>query len=120
MKKYVLLGLMLTGSLGLVQAQVVVEGVNINELPEVKVCEVVGSKMITGRYRAFVDYGQKVSHFGKGGKIRDRKRAKPKDFKSMGDIINYMENNGWTYIDSDRNFHNGQQIHHYRFRRQGA
>ena len=100
------------------QAQVVVNGVDINTLPDVKICQLVAFKTIGGKFRVHVEYGPKVKLYGKGAQLRDPATGKPRVFSSMPEAINFMENQGWEYIDSASQLNHQQTVTYYRFRRQ--
>lgn len=79
-------------------AQVIVEETNINEL-DVHYVELVGrNKMGFGKIKVIVDYGQPLKVF-KSQAIRSADGTKAA-FNSMIDALNFMDANGWEYVDN--------------------
>lgn len=104
-------------------AQVVVDGVNINELEEVKICQVVASgRMFSNKVVITIDYGQQIRWAStKGSQVKD-KDGKLKVFNSVIAVLNHMENNGWAYIDAQvvtipGGMGGNQNVYHYLFRK---
>lgn len=113
MKNICLLFLLLSsGAFG----QVFVKGVDINRLPEVKVCEMLLLEdfVVSSGIEVSVDYGQKRSEFE--GKITDA-TGKAIKFSSAVAAINHMEGNGWEYINSSVIQKGRGVIYRYYFRR---
>jgi len=80
-------------------AQVSVNGVNINELDDVKYVELVAvNKILSNKVVISVDYGQSRNVFSRQ-RIRD-KNGKSQIFNSTIDALNFMEKNGWTYVNN--------------------
>ena len=81
------------------QAQVMVGTVDINQEKNVKYCELVGTvRMFSHKATVLIDYGQKRKAF-KAQIIKD-KMGKRQSFTSMIAALNFMEENGWTYVSS--------------------
>lgn len=81
-----------------VTGQVFVDGVNINSL-DISYCELVGFDfgLIKTRLMINIDYGQSFS-FGQSMNV-ESKKGKLIIFNSMVDALNFMEKNGWQYIN---------------------
>lgn len=104
MKKLLLLFALITalGATTSVNAQVVVDGVNINNLLEVSMVRmIVQDRFLSNQVNVFIDYGQSI-----GGAPRQRmevvdprtdKRIK---FNSVMHAVNYMVENGWLYVEA--------------------
>lgn len=95
--------MLLLGGVISMQAQVVVNDVNINELEHVKYVELLGvQRLLSNKIVVNVDYGQPRRVFRepriKNGRGRNMK------FNSMIDALNFMSMNGWEYV-------NNHQVH---------
>jgi hypothetical protein len=102
MKNLMFLMLFLLGG-GLIQAQVVVNDVNINELEHVQYVELLGvQRLLSNKIVVNVDYGQPRRIF-REPRIKDG-RGRNMKFNSMIDALNFMAMNGWEYV-------NNHQIH---------
>lgn len=98
MKKLVLTLFLLSPSNAF--CQIIVGETNINELKNVRVCQMVGStKLLSSDIEISIDYGQER---GKNydGYILDPSTNKKRKFNSMVEAINFMESNGWTFINA--------------------
>ncbi|GHB81444.1 hypothetical protein [Persicitalea jodogahamensis] len=99
-------------------AQVIMGDVNINDMPEVKICRLVATvKLFSSEVTAIIDYGQEIKQGGKSALLLDAATGKRREFKSLVDAINYMEANGWEFIDSFATTVSNQNLYHYHFRR---
>lgn len=80
-------------------AQVIVDEVYINELPNVKYVELVGrNKIGFGKIKIIVDYGQPLKVFtSQAIKATDGTKVA---FNSMIDGLNFMEANGWEFVSN--------------------
>lgn len=80
-------------------SQVYVEGTNINDLEDVNYIQLVGinTSMFGVKIQVFVDYGQKAKMM-KSDQIKDAKGRKKK-FNSMIGALNFMEKNGWKFVN---------------------
>lgn len=96
--------------------QVFVKGVDINLLPEVKVCELLLLEdfVVSSGVEVAVDYGQNRREFD--GKITDAS-GKVIKFPSAVAAINHMEGNGWEYINNSIILKGRGVIYRYYFRR---
>lgn len=104
------------------RAQVVVEGVNINEIETVKLCQVVArGKLFSNKVTITIDYGQEIKWASEQGTQVLDNNGKRKKFNSVIDALNYMENNGWTYLDANvitiNSGFGDQNVYHYYFRK---
>lgn len=103
-------------------SQVIVEGVNINELENVTVCQIIATgRLFSSKITIDIDYGQKTK-FGKKGSSVKGQNGKSRKFNSTIEAINYMESNGWIYIDAlsitvDSGLGGKQNVYHYYFRK---
>ncbi len=97
MKKLVF-GLFLVAFSFIGKAQVIVEGVNVNEL-DIKYIELVGTAKVLNPFKmkVFVDYGQDFSW--KQQTIKDA-AGKNAAFNSMIDALNFMDANGWVFVSN--------------------
>ncbi len=74
--------------------QVIVDGININELEFVKMCRVLTiHRLFSNKVLIEIDYGQAISkNDGRNSKVSDERTGKSRKFNSDMDAINYMEN----------------------------
>lgn len=93
-------------------AQVSVEGVDINAL-EIRYCELQGyNKSLFGqKIIVVVDYGQEFKAFQ--SQVIKGPDNKPVVFNTMIDALNFMEQNGWEYVDSYAVTSGNGNIYHY-------
>lgn len=78
--------------------QVLVGKVDINTLERVKICEMtVGKRSFSQVVEVSIDYGQLA---GEGKEVRDPETKKIKQFNSVVDAMNFLESNGWSYVNS--------------------
>ena len=99
MKKFIVISLFFLFSYSVTYSQVNVNGVNINEL-DIKYCSIVGYNtfLFGKKIIVSIDYGQKYQ-FWKSQEISDSNN-KPVIFNSVIDALNFMEKNGWQYINT--------------------
>jgi hypothetical protein len=100
------------------KSQVKVDGVDINTLG-INYCEIVGSDMGLFKKKIIiaVDYGQKIN-LADGTAIEDMATNKPVIFNSMIDALNFMDKNGWEYINCYAvSIPNSVSIYHYLLKR---
>jgi len=78
--------------------QVVVDGTNINDL-DVQYIEMVGraKALSLTKIKIFLDYGQEFSWKQQTVKTADGKNA---GFNSIVDALNFMDSNGWEYVNN--------------------
>ncbi len=82
-----------------INAGVVVNGEDINEM-DITFCELVAeAKLFSTKVSIVVDYGQKTKLWGKAQKIIGSD-GKAKQFYSVIDALNFMDKNGWEHVDS--------------------
>ncbi|MFN4911398.1 MAG: hypothetical protein ACK5G8_09185 [Flavobacteriales bacterium] len=100
------LGLMSFGA----RAQVVVDGTNINDL-DIKYVELVGqAKFLSLKIKVFVDYGQ---DFSWKPQVIKNTAGKNAAFNSMIEALNFMEANGWEYVNNYLINNNGDLIYKF-------
>ena len=78
------------------EKKVVVNEVNVNDLPEVKYIQLVGVKE-NGVLTVEVDYGVKIPS---GKRTITGEDGKPKTFDSMIAALNFMDKNGWSFVNA--------------------
>ena len=91
---------------------------DLNSLP-INYCQIVGYDMGMFKKKVviLVDYGQKVT-LGEASTIEDLATNKPVIFNSMVDALNFMDKNGWEYIDSYAvSMANSGSVYHYLLKR---
>ncbi len=119
--KILLLTFLVLLSISYSNAQVRVDGVDVNQLDEVKYVSIIGyNKSLFGQKIVItIDYGQKYSfmkaqtiegHF-KNGKERSM------EFNSMIDALNFMEANGWEYVNNTEYTNGNSNVSHYLLKR---
>ena len=97
MKQRMVFFLMLIPLFGI--AQINVDGIDINRVDHIKYVELVStSKFFSNKVVISIDYGQAV-RMGENQRIKDRE-GKNKVFNSVIDALNFMDNNGWEYMNS--------------------
>ena len=78
-------------------AQVVVDGIDINKIDRIKYCQLVArGKGLSNKIIVNVDYGQALPVF-KQQAITGRD-GKKRVFNSIIDALNFMEENGWAFV----------------------
>ena len=119
-KNLILVAAVIAGSLSQSQAQVIVDGVNINELEEVQVVQLVAlGNLFSRKILITIDYGQFIKWGSNRGSVVTDRKGDIKKFNSNMDAINYLENNGWTLIDVNSTGNpNSTPVTSYFFRRQ--
>ncbi len=101
MKKLTLLLLLFFCTLE-ISAQVIVNGVNINEQDDVYYCTIITeAKMFVRGFMAIVDYGQEGYSYANPKKCGIQEDGKPKLFSSGMAVLNFMEKKGWECIGFD-------------------
>lgn len=98
MKKLILSAAVLFSAYAVAIAQVSVEGVDINALG-IKYCELRGynTSTMSQKVSVVIDYGQEFKAF-KPQVIRGED-GKPMVFNTMIDALNFMDRNGWEYLN---------------------
>lgn len=83
-------------------SQVVVDGVNINNLEEVRMVRMIAQeRFLSSKVTIFIDYGQSVA----GGSRTRMEVINPRDgdrmkFNSVMHAVNFLIANGWTYTEA--------------------
>lgn len=98
MIKKLLITLSFIGLVLCLDAQVIVDGIDINKVDRIKYCQLVGRlKGLSNKIIVNVDYGQARTFLGKQQSITGRD-GKKQAFNSMIDALNFMEENGWSFV----------------------
>ena len=98
------------------QSQVLVDDVDINKLEHVQYVELVGQqKFLSMKSVVNVDFGQAFKLF-KPQKVQDM-NGKNMAFNSMVDALNFMEANGWEFVNNYAVQTTDASIFHYLLRR---
>jgi len=98
------------------QCQVLVDDVDVNKLDHVKYVELVGQqKFLSMKIVVNVDYGQAYKPF-KQQRVQDM-NGKNMAFNSMIDALNFMEANGWEFVNNYATQTTDSSIFHYLLRR---
>lgn len=93
-------------------AQVNINGVDINQEPGVRYVKLLAfQKFLSNKVIIAVDYGQKMK-FGQGATIKDAD-GKDQVFNSVIGALNFMEENGWEYVNDLLITTNNQNVYHY-------
>jgi len=110
MKKYItLFALLFSMSLS---GQVLVDGVNINDLPEIEYCQVlISGKMFSRKLVVNIDYGQEK--FGNKNSKVENASGKQRKFNTPMDVLNFMAYNKWDYVDAFSAIVGGDLVYHY-------
>ena len=102
MKKLIFALALVVGSTSAAFSQVVVDGVNINNLQEVQMIRMIAQeRFLSSKVTIFIDYGQSV-----GGASRQRMEViEPGTndrirFNSVMHAVNYLIANGWRYVEA--------------------
>ncbi|MEM9527662.1 MAG: hypothetical protein AAGA31_13700, partial [Bacteroidota bacterium] len=83
-------------------SQVVVDGVNINNLEEVSMIRMIAQeRFLSTKVTIFIDYGQSIQ----GGSRQRMEVINPRDgkrvrFNSVMHAVNYLIDNGWVYQEA--------------------
>ncbi|SER27095.1 hypothetical protein [Neolewinella agarilytica] len=83
-------------------SQVVVDGVNINNLEQVSMVRMIAQeRFLSSRVTIFIDYGQSVQ----GGSRQRMEVINPQDgkrmkFNSVMHAVNFLISNGWEYVEA--------------------
>lgn len=104
MKKLILLfALALSFSVSTkLSAQVVVDGVNINNLDQISMIRMIAiERFLSNKVSVFIDYGQSINGGARSRmEVVDPRTDKRIQFNSIMHAVNYMIDNGWTYLES--------------------
>ncbi|CAH1000379.1 hypothetical protein LEM8419_01532 [Neolewinella maritima] len=102
MKKLFFATALLLASATTAFAQVVVDGVNINNLEEVQMVRMIAQeRFLSNKVTIFIDYGQSIN----GGSRNRMEVIDPNSgdrirFNSVMHAVNYLIANGWTYVEA--------------------
>lgn len=102
MKKLLFALLFVFGAGAAASAQVVVDGVNINNLEQIQMIRMIAQeRFLSNKVTIFIDYGQSIQ----GGGRRQMEVINPADdkrirFNSVMHAVNYLIANGWTYTEA--------------------
>lgn len=97
-------------------SQVFVNDVDINKSENVKYVELLGTgKFLSTKLVVSVDYGQPKKLF-KSQMIKDLS-GETQDFNSMIDALNFMELNGWEFVNNYTVTVGQQSVYHYLLRK---
>lgn len=113
-----LLLLLALGMLSLAgNAQVIVDGVDINKKDDLHYVELVGQTRFINltKIKVFVDYGQDFSW--RQQTIEDESGERS-SFNSMVDALNFMYANGWEFVSNYHIDNDGTLTYHYILKRQ--
>lgn len=80
------------------QSQVEVDGTNINDL-DIQYIEMVGQSKVLSltKIKIFIDFGQDFSFKQQTVRTADGKNAA---FNSIVDALNFLDANGWEYVNN--------------------
>lgn len=83
-------------------AQVVVDGVNINNLDQVSMIRMIAQeRFLSNRVSVFIDYGQNINGGARSRmEVVDPRSDKRIQFNSVMHAVNYLIDNGWAYVES--------------------
>jgi hypothetical protein len=98
-------------------AQVIVDGVDINKMEELQYVELVGQTRFINltKIKVFVDYGQNFSWRQQTIEDVNGERS---SFNSMVDALNFMYENGWEFVSNYHIDNDGSLTYHYILQRQ--
>lgn len=101
------------------KAQVFVNRIDINKLPRLEYCEIVGIDMgiFKKKLQVVIDFGQPI-HWGNDMSISEDTLGEAKIFNTMIHALNFMSNNGWEYVDAYAiSEPSGGKVYHYLLRK---
>ena len=116
MKKIIFIVSILTFAVTMTYGQVIVEDVDINDLG-IKYCQLIGvnESPFDQQFVIDIDYGQKFKPFQ--SQLVKGSDGKAVIFNNMIDALNFMEENGWEYINDYAVSPGGNLIYHYLLKR---
>ena len=93
-------------------SQVIVNDVDINK-EDIKYCQLLAEgKLLSKKVSIIVDYGQLQKLLGKKQVIKDAS-GKKMELHSVIDALNFMDKNGWEYVNSYAITTGGDNVYHY-------
>ncbi len=83
-------------------AQVVVDGVNINNIEEVQMIRMIAqNRFLSNTVTTFIDYGQSINGGARNRtEVVDPRTDKRIQFNSVMHAVNYLIANGWIYVEA--------------------
>ena len=102
MKGIILIAMLILGT-SLANAQVVVEGININERKDIEYIQMVAyGKGFSKKVTIVIDYGQQQAWWTtKDQAVDDPETGKRKVFFSVIDALNFLHRQGWEYVNHE-------------------
>ncbi len=84
------------------KAQVVVDGVNINNLEEVNMIRMIAQeRFLSNKVTIFIDYGQTITFAARSRmEVIDPRDGKRVRFNSVMHAVNFLIANGWEYTEA--------------------
>jgi len=114
MKRFIIIILLILP--GLSFSQVKVDGVDINSLEGIKYIEIVGfERLLSTKVTVTIDYGQKMK-FGSDQRI-EKEDGKPIIFNSVIEALNFLNKNGWEFVNNYAVTISNQNVYHYLLKR---
>lgn len=119
----IILALFAIGTMAQAQVKVVEKDngvetiIDLNALPELSLIQIVGTANWTGtKVTIGIDYGQKRD-WKNDSYIIDNETGEKTKFHSMIGAMNYLEKNGWAYLDAYTLSFGNQAVYHYIFKK---
>ncbi|NJB85471.1 hypothetical protein GGR26_001216 [Lewinella marina] len=83
-------------------SQVVVDGVNINNLQEVQMVRMIAQeRFLSNKVTIFIDYGQSINGGSRNRmEVIDPNNGERIKFNSVMHAVNYLIANGWRYVEA--------------------
>ena len=102
MKKLIFALALILGSATAAFSQVVVDGVNINNLDEVQMVRMIAQeRFLSNKVTIFIDYGQSINGGSRNRmEVIDPSSGERIKFNSVMHAVNYLIANGWTYVEA--------------------
>ena len=102
MKKLFLALALVVGTATAAFSQVVVDGVNINNLEEVQMVRMIAQeRFLSNKVTIFIDYGQSINGGSRNRmEVIDPSSSERIKFNSVMHAVNYLIANGWTYVEA--------------------
>jgi len=101
---------------GTAASKVVVNGTDINQLPDLQFIEIVGyNPFLSNKVTVGIYYGQPFK-LGDDQRIDDES-GKTQKFNGMIDALNFLYKNGWEYLNAYTVTTSNQNVYHYILKR---